>query len=113
MRIMDASGDLRTFSIEDDPDMMRAVQCNLGMFGIIYDMQLKVLEETIAEVYDDFSYNAGDLLYDAEKLKEMVTKTDSVEIFHFPFNSVTWNDGVKELVGKKQNLDTRRVGPKE
>ena len=112
MRIVDAAGELRTFSIADDPDMMRAVQCNLGMFGIIYDMQLQVWEETIAEVYDDFSYHAGDLFYNAEKLKEMVTTTDSVEIFHFPFNSVALCDDVKELVGKNKTLTREEWDPK-
>ena len=112
MRIVDAAGKLNTFCIEEDLDMMRAVQCNLGMFGIIYDIQLKVWEETIAEVYDDFNYNAGDLFYDAEKLKEMVTKTDSVEIFHFPFNSVSWIDDVKELVGKNKKLTREEWDPK-
>ena len=115
MRIVDASGELRTFRKEDDLDMMLAVQCNLGMFGIIYDMQLLVWEETIAHVHDNFNYNAEDLFYNAEKLKEMVTTTDSVEIFHFPFNSVGWSEVVEEIkgvIGEKETLTREEWDPK-
>ena len=115
MRIVDASGELRTFRKEDDLDMMLAVQCNLGMFGIIYDMELQVWEEKVAHVYDDFTYNAGDLFYNAEKLKEMVTTTDSVEIFHFPFNSVDWSDAAEQLaniIGFNQTLTREEWDPK-
>ena len=115
MRIVDASGKLRTFRKEDDLDMMLAVQCNLGMFGIIYDMQLLVWEDITAHVHDNFNYNAGDLFYNAEKLKEMVTITDSVEIFHFPFNSVGWSEvvkGVKGVMGEKETLTGVEWDPK-
>ena len=114
MRIVDASGELRTFRKEDDLDMMLAVQCNLGMFGIIYDMQLLVWEEVIAHVQDNFNYNA-DLFYNAEKLKEIVTTNDSVEIFHFPFNSVGWSELVEEmksLTGEKETLTRKEWDPK-
>ena len=42
MRIVDSNGDLRTYSMADDLDMMRAVQCNLGLWGIIVDLTLSV-----------------------------------------------------------------------
>ena len=115
MRIVDSSGQLRTFCKEDDLDMMLAVQCNLGMFGVIYDMQLEMTEKKIAHVHDDFSYH-GDLFYDPEKLKELVTSTDSVEIFHFPFNSVGWIDAAEQLtrlIGTNQTLTREEWDPKK
>ena len=115
MRIIDSAGQLRTFRKEDDLDMMLAVQCNLGLFGIIYDMQLEVKEKKIAHVEDSFQYNA-DLFYDAKRLKELVTTTDSVEIFHFPFNSVGWIDAAEQmtrLIGTNQTLTRDEWNPKE
>ena len=42
MRIIDSEGELRTYSMKDDPDMMHAIQCNLGLWGLIVDLTLKV-----------------------------------------------------------------------
>lgn len=47
MRIIDSKGELRMYSMEDDIDMMRAVQCNLGLWGIIVDFTLKVIPISI------------------------------------------------------------------
>ena len=116
MRIVDSNGELRTFSKTKDLDMMRAVQCNLGLFGIIYDMQLELMEKKIAQVKDDFSYNAGDLFYDSTKLKQIVTMYDSIEIFHFPFNSVNWVDAAEQmtrLLGSKQTLTRDEWNPRK
>ena len=115
MRIIDAFGELRTFRNQEDPDMMHAVQCNLGLFGIIYDMHLEVLPKKIAQVHDDFSFK-GDLFYNAKKLKKLVTTHDSVEIFLFPFNSVDWIDAAEQLtrlIGTKQTLTRDEWDPKK
>ena len=42
MRIIDSNGDLREYKIEDDKDMLNAIQCNLGLWGIVVDFTLKV-----------------------------------------------------------------------
>lgn len=116
MRIVDSNGELKTFTKADDRDMMLAVQCNIGMFGIIYDMQLDLIEEKICHAHNDFSYTAGDLFYNAKNLKEMVEKNDSVEIFYWPFSSVGWIDAAEQLttlLGSNQTLTRDEWDPKE
>lgn len=42
MRLIDSLGRLRKFTIERHPEVMKAARCNLGMFGIMYDITIKV-----------------------------------------------------------------------
>ncbi|XP_050410600.1 uncharacterized protein LOC126825140 [Patella vulgata] len=88
MRLMDSSGRLRRFTIEDHPNIMKAAICNLGMFGIMYDITIEVYPIVIAKVTNQFA-NLGDLIYDNTKLRDTVTSNFLTEISWFPFNSVT------------------------
>jgi hypothetical protein len=72
MRLMDARGRLRTFSIESHPEMMKALMCNLGMMGIMYDITIRVNGTLIAKVQNQF-VPLGDLLYNQTNLRETVT----------------------------------------
>lgn len=116
MRIVDHNGVLRTFSTESDRDMMLAVQCNLGMFGIMYDMQLEVTEQKIVHVKNDFSYKAGDLFYNPQQLKKIVEENDSVELFYWPYSSVGWKDAAEQLtnfIGGRNVLKCNEWDPKK
>ncbi|GFN92828.1 D-arabinono-1,4-lactone oxidase-like [Plakobranchus ocellatus] len=42
LRLMDALGRLRKFTMERQPDLMRALSLNLGTFGIMYDITIRV-----------------------------------------------------------------------
>ena len=44
LRLMDSSGRLRRFTKSRHPDIIRAAKCGLGMFGILYDITLRVSE---------------------------------------------------------------------
>ena len=88
MRLMDARGRLRTFSIESHPEMMKALMCNLGMMGIMYDITIRVNGTLIAKVQNQF-VPLGDLLYNQTNLRETVTSHFLTEISWYPFNSVT------------------------
>jgi hypothetical protein len=85
---MDARGRLRTFSIESHPEMMKALMCNLGMMGIMYDITIRVNGTLIAKVQNQF-VPLGDLLYNQTNLRETVTSHFLTEISWYPFNSVT------------------------
>ena len=52
---MDSSGRLRRFTKERHPDIIRAAKCNLGMFGIMYDITIQVRQ--LAAVYGHFWYH--------------------------------------------------------
>ena len=42
MRIINSDGHLVEYSETIDLEMMKAVKCNLGLFGIVVDLTLKV-----------------------------------------------------------------------
>ncbi|KAI8598071.1 hypothetical protein EDD21DRAFT_356691 [Dissophora ornata] len=88
MAIVNAHGDLVTYSEEKDPAAFSAACLNLGLFGIIYTATLKVEAmdfrlrmkdafPTLTSVFE--GENAG------LRLKAMVTHNDSTQIFHWPF----------------------------
>ncbi|XP_076453306.1 L-gulonolactone oxidase-like isoform X2 [Babylonia areolata] len=87
MRLMDSAGRLRRFTEERHPDIMKAAKCNLGMFGIMYDITIKVFPTFKAKVLNRFV--PMDLIYNATALRETVTSNFLTEISWFPFNSVT------------------------
>lgn len=60
MRIIDSRSRLRTFTIEDDGDVMKALMCNLGVFGIMYDVTLKV---KWSEVHYDSNMRTKNILF--------------------------------------------------
>lgn len=42
MRVFDSNGELRTYSLEKDKDVFKAVSAAFGCFGIVYDVTFKV-----------------------------------------------------------------------
>ena len=77
-----ASGETRTFSIGDDPDLMDAVRLNLGTFGIMYEIVLRADRTYKVHCIDD----TPDMTTTIENIQEIVTQNDYVEIFWFPFH---------------------------
>ena len=43
MRIVNSDGNLVEYSDVIDPEMMKAVRCSLGLFGIMTELTLKVV----------------------------------------------------------------------
>ncbi|KAK7087760.1 L-gulonolactone oxidase-like [Littorina saxatilis] len=88
MRLMDSAGRLRRFTNESHPEIMKAAKCNLGMFGIMYDITIKVFPTFKAKVKNEF-VTVGDLIYNTTRLKETVESNFLTEISWFPVNSLT------------------------
>ncbi|XP_046569751.1 uncharacterized protein LOC124278047 [Haliotis rubra] len=88
LRLMDSSGRLRRFTIERHPELMKAVICNLGMFGIMYDITIQVYPTLIAKVHNQF-VPLDSIIYNHTALRDTVTGNFLTEISWFPFNSVT------------------------
>ncbi|XP_071149077.1 L-gulonolactone oxidase-like [Mytilus edulis] len=86
MRVIGSDGKLRTYT-SDDKEMLKAISSNLGCFGVIFDMTIKVVPEVIVKVENRY-----------EPLKELFSKPDSlqnifeenwsVQILWFPYNSL-------------------------
>ncbi|KAF8927201.1 hypothetical protein BGZ47_002271 [Haplosporangium gracile] len=90
--IVDGTGTLQTFNADKDPIEFSAACVNLGLFGIIYTLTLKVVPMANSR-YRSFDYNVPyNELFDplrnecGYKLKRLAQDNASVELFYFPFN---------------------------
>ena len=66
------------------------LQCNLGLFGVMTDLTLKVEPMVIVKVENDFSLSVEDVFFEPSNLKQLYDDNWSVEIFWFPYNSMEW-----------------------
>ncbi|KAG0051599.1 hypothetical protein BGZ83_003519 [Gryganskiella cystojenkinii] len=90
--IVDGTGTLQTFNADKDPFEFSAACVNLGLFGIIYTLTLKVIPMSETR-YRALDYNVpfNDLFDPLRKesghrLKKLAQENASVELFYFPFN---------------------------
>ena len=124
MRIVDSKGTLRTFrksdpSCPNDPDandeLFKAVQANLGMFGIIYDMTFDLPKMKVVKTKNYFDMSVDDLFYNPQTMKQLVLGHYSTEIFWFPFNSHTLSlaSEIKSIFWSHETkLDKQHWNPK-
>ena len=71
-----------------DPEAISAMRCSLGALGAISKMVLKLVPAfNVAHINE---YVSNDVLFQASYLEQLVTSTDYVEIFWFPFNDESW-----------------------
>ncbi|CAB4018241.1 Hypothetical predicted protein, partial [Paramuricea clavata] len=64
--------------------------CNMGLFGVMTSITMEVQPMVIVKVENDFSCTVGDLFYNPAALKQLHENNWSLEIFWFPFNSLSW-----------------------
>ncbi|KAH9525478.1 hypothetical protein Btru_001510 [Bulinus truncatus] len=88
MRLIDSLGRLRRFTIERHPQIMKAAICNLGMFGIMYDITFKVYPMIFVKVVHNFP-PLKDLLKNKDALKNLISQNFMTEISWYPFNQLT------------------------
>ena len=62
----------------------------MGLFGVMTDITMEVQPMVIVEVVNDFEYTVEDLFYHPEKLEKLYSENWSLEIFWFPYNSLSW-----------------------
>ena len=62
----------------------------MGLFGVMTEITFKVEPMVIVKTVNDFSFTVGDLFYDHNQLKNLHDDNWSLEIFWFPFNSLSW-----------------------
>jgi hypothetical protein len=62
----------------------------MGLFGVMTSITMEVKPMVIVKVENDFSYTVEDLLYNPTALKRLYEENWSLEIFWFPFNSLSW-----------------------
>jgi hypothetical protein len=89
MTIVTASGAVVRFSeATHGAEMMNAVRLNLGLFGLIYDITLRVESDFNLEVTDEQAPLS--LMRDPQKLRELVEENYLCDVFWFPLSDVLW-----------------------
>ncbi|CAL1545915.1 unnamed protein product [Lymnaea stagnalis] len=88
MRLIDSQGRLRRFTLERHPMIMKAAICNLGMFGIMYDITIKIQPAIIVKVVNTF-VPLKDLIQNQAALKAQISGNFMNEISWFPFNNLS------------------------
>lgn len=88
MTIVNAKGELVTYSEAKDPEAFSAASLNLGLLGIVYTATLKVeVSNTRLRVTD--SYPSLESLFHGPdaglNLKAMILKNDSTQFLYWPF----------------------------
>ncbi|KAG0281331.1 hypothetical protein BGZ95_004968 [Linnemannia exigua] len=88
--IIDADGNLNTFSEAKNPEEFAAATVNLGLLGVIYTYTLRVEPMFKLHMTDRYPllseyFSAPSL--DGPKLKSMILSNDQTEFFYWPFNT--------------------------
>jgi hypothetical protein len=111
MEIITASGQLRTFEegVESDA-VMNAVRLNLGLFGIVYRMTLKVQRTWNVRARDQRLPIASVL----ENLEALVTSHENLDLFWWPFCDhfwvKSWDRTEAEITARPRKSLRDRVG---
>ena len=87
LSIVSSSGELKQYS-QTDTDLMKALRCNLGMFGVMYEIELEVFPQQTVKVINDFEPTVYELFYTKGSLKNLVKSNDSVDLYWFPLQSI-------------------------
>ncbi|KAK3598520.1 hypothetical protein CHS0354_005801 [Potamilus streckersoni] len=110
IRIVDSDGKLRTYSGRpQDDDRMKAVAANFGLFGVVYDVTLRLdNKQPIVKTVNNYS-KVQDVFYTTGVLEDMVAKNWSMELFWFPLNSFLF--GPKKYSPKNDEVMIRLINP--
>ncbi|CAH1781335.1 unnamed protein product [Owenia fusiformis] len=91
MRIVDSEGKLRSYNMIEHPEEMGALQCCLGMCGVIYDITVKVVPNAIARQRHVF-YPTKELLMNGSNLRHLLEKNFNVQAHYSPMTGMTDDD---------------------
>ena len=88
MRILNSEGELVTYDLSDeDSKLTKAVRGHLGLFGIVYDMTMKVDPMEVVNIQNRWM-KTKEIFYDVDGLKKLLDDNWSVSLMWFPFSSL-------------------------
>jgi L-gulonolactone oxidase len=89
MTIVTASGDVVRFTAATHgEDVMSAARLSLGLFGLVYDITLRVVPDFNLEVTD--RREPLSLMRDPARLRDLVTSHYFCDVFWFPLSNALW-----------------------
>ncbi|XP_013395736.1 uncharacterized protein LOC106162851 [Lingula anatina] len=94
-RLVDGWGNIRVFSEDTHPEVMKAQRCNLGLLGILFEVELKVIPQVSVVHKNVFTPLRN--LYDPNFLRGVVAGNYHVNIWHDPYNSLTEKEAQEVL----------------
>jgi hypothetical protein len=105
VEVVTASGEVRKFEAgADSEDVMNAVRLNLGMFGIMFRITMKVQKSWIVHAQDE----CLPIERVFEDLKFRVWKLDNFDLFWWPFSDKFWVKTWKRIPNTSITAKPRR-----
>ncbi|XP_013390988.1 uncharacterized protein LOC106159302 [Lingula anatina] len=87
VRLIDGRGSVRQFSENRTPVVMKALRCNLGLLGIVFEIEMKVVPLETVSVRRVFTPLRN--LFKSHFLRHLVTKNYIVNVMYGAYNSLT------------------------
>ena len=89
IRIVNSEGELITYDLLDErSDMTKAVRGHLGLFGIVYDMTMRVDNPTEVVNIQNRWMKTKEIFFDEGGLKDLLDENWMVSLMWFPFSSL-------------------------
>ncbi len=86
MEILKHDGTLQRITREENPDLLRAAQVNLGALGIMYTVTLQCVDQFKLHAVDEFRPMEATIA----GIEELVMSQDYAELFWVPFTGQVW-----------------------
>lgn len=93
MKVVNSKGDIQTIPSDDSKldkeQVLRAARVNLGTFGIIVEMTIKIWPIFNVHVDNVFNITVNEMFFEEGKLSDYLKKYWSLHILWIPFNSLS------------------------
>ncbi|XP_013405682.1 D-arabinono-1,4-lactone oxidase-like isoform X2 [Lingula anatina] len=87
VKLVDGRGDIREFNQNSDADVLKALRCHLGLLGILFEIELEVIQQVVVNFQHVFTPLRN--LFSPTVLRDLILENDFVNMFYVPYNSLT------------------------
>lgn len=103
MKVVNSKGEVQTIpddnlSAEEKEEILKAARVNLGVFGIIVEMTIKVSSMENVKVENHFNIKVADIYGSAQTLSSYLKKFWSLHILWIPFNSLNLIEAIAQPI---------------
>ncbi|XP_013405670.1 uncharacterized protein LOC106170372 [Lingula anatina] len=86
-RLVDGRGNVREFRESSDANVLNALKCNLGLLGILFEIELKIAHQVEVNFQNVFTPLRN--LFSPTFIRDFVAENYFVNVFYAPYNSLT------------------------
>ncbi|XP_013405665.1 D-arabinono-1,4-lactone oxidase-like [Lingula anatina] len=87
VKLVDGRGNIREFNQNSDANMMKALRCHLGLLGILFEIELEVIQQVAVNFQQVFTPLRN--LFSPTFLRDLILENEFVDMFYAPYNSLT------------------------